>query len=156
MGIELGTPTLDSSIGLHSDIDLPDLRLPRALSMREVLEALGEGYEWYRIRRIEYNTDQKIPFRVSPEALYLSSAESNEVTRIGTDVVDFMYAADELYRREFDVKDLLDRGKPKIFQEAEKPRYLFVRPDLLITKQGFSICEIETSPFWSGSSRIIE
>lgn len=133
MGIEQGTPALTP--------------IPRALSMRDVLEVLGEGYEWYRIRRAEYDTNQKIPFRVSPEPLYLSLAEGDEVTRIGTDVVDFMYAADELYRREFDVKDLLDRGKPKIFQGAEKPRYLFVRPDLLITKQGFSICEVETSPF---------
>ena len=115
--------------------------------MRRVWETLGKGYEWYKIRRTEYDTDEKIPFLVGPQPLYLSSAEGKEIERIGGDIVDFMHAADELYRSESDVKDLLDKGKPKIFQGVGQSRYLFVRPDLLITNQGFSICEIETSPF---------
>lgn len=115
--------------------------------MRRVLETLGEGYEWYKIRRTQYDTGEKIPFLVGPQPLYLSSADGKEVERIGKDVVDFMRVADELYHSEVDVKYLLDKGKPKIFQGAGQSRYLFVRPDLLITNQGFSICEIETAPF---------
>lgn len=120
--------------------------LPRK-DMRRVLENLGDGYEWYRIRRAEYESDEKIPFLVSPEPLHLTFEEGKEINRIGKDVVDFMHAADELYRSEGDVKELLDRGKPKIFLASQLPRYLFFRPDLIITRQGFSICEIETSPF---------
>lgn len=119
----------------------------RAKNTRKILEALGDGYEWYKIRREEYQTDQKIPFLVGSQPLHLSTVEGQEVLRIGRDVVDFMHAADELYRSEIDVKELLDRGKPKIYQQAREARYLFARPDLLITQQGFSICEIETSPF---------
>lgn len=84
---------------------------------------------------------------VSPEPLHLSKTEAGEVLRIGKDVVDFMHAAGELYRSEADVKNLLDRGKPPILRNGKETRYLFVRPDLLVTEQGFSICEIETSPF---------
>lgn len=116
-------------------------------SMRRVLETLGNGYEWYHIRRKEYDNGQKIPFYVGTEPLNLSSKDTEELRRIGTDVVDFMHAADELYRTEGDVKNLLDRGKPKLFQQAKEAKYLFVRPDLLMTDKGFSICEIETSPF---------
>ncbi len=129
--------------------------LPRKKNMRRILENLGQGYEWYRIRRDEYKTDQKIPFLVSPEPLYLSKDEGREVLRIGEDVTTFMQAADELYRKEGDVKQLLDRGKPEAFQVARDSRYLFVRPDLLITDGGFSICEIETSPFGLGLAELL-
>lgn len=129
--------------------------MPKVRSMRKILENLGEGYEWYKVRRTEYETDQKIPFLVSPKPLYLPKVEDDEIRRIGKDVVDFMHAANELYNFEGDVKDLLDRGKPKIFQTEIQPRYLFVRPDLLITNQGFSICEIETSPFGLALSELL-
>lgn len=121
--------------------------VPKPKNMRKILETLGVGYEWYKVRRAEFESDQMIPFLVGPQPLYLSKAEGAEIEKIGRDVVDFMHAANELYASESDVKDLLDRGKPEIFQGAGQPRYLFVRPDLLITDQGFSICEIETSPF---------
>lgn len=116
-------------------------------NMRRIIENLGDGYEWYKIRRTEYDMGQKIPFLVSPEPLHLSKTEADEVLRIGKDVVNFMYAAGELYRSESDVKNLLDRGKPPILRNEKEMRYLFVRPDLIVTEQGFSICEIETSPF---------
>lgn len=115
--------------------------------MRKIIENSGDSYEWYKIRRTEYDMNQKIPFLVSPQPLHLSKDEADEILRIGKDAVNFMHAADELYRSEAEVKDLLDRGKPPKFQEKREARYLFVRPDLIITKQGFSICEIETSPF---------
>lgn len=127
----------------------------RSRNMRKNLERLGEGYEWYRIRRAEYETDQKIPFLVGPEPLYLSGKEGDEVLRIGRDVVDFMEAADELYRSEGEVKDLLDKGKPPFFQGRARPNYLFIRPDLLITKGGFAICEIEISPFGLGLAELL-
>ncbi len=123
------------------------LGVPGRKNMRKILETLGQGYEWYKIRRAEYATDQQIPFLVSPEPLPLSSDEGEEILRIGKDVVDFMHATDELYRSEEEVKQLLDRGKPEVLQQARQAQYLFVRPDLLITKEGFSICELETSPF---------
>lgn len=115
--------------------------------MRRILEVFGEGYEWYKIRREEYQTEQKIPFRVSPFPLNLSVQESQELLRIGKDIVEFVDAADELYRIDGELKDLLDRGKPDLFKMSRLARYLFVRPDVIITPGGFTVCEIETSPF---------
>lgn len=119
----------------------------RNRDMRKTLERLGDGYEWYKIRREEYQTAQKIPFLVSPEPFFLSKEETRELSRIGQDVTAFMSAANELYRGEADIHNLLNRGKPTILREVQDISYLFVRPDLLITDKGFSICEIETSPF---------
>lgn len=84
--------------------------------MRTTLEMLGDGYNWYKIRRSEYENDQKIPFLVSPNPLNLTIKEGEEVLRIGKDAVDFMDAVNELYKTEADVRELLARGKPKIFQ----------------------------------------
>lgn len=116
-------------------------------SMRKVLEVFGDGYEWYKIRRAEYQTEQKIPFRVSPFPLDLSPQETQELLRIGRDIVEFIDAADELYRTDGDLKKLLDRGKPDLLKTGRLAHYLFVRPDVIITQEGFSVCEIETSPF---------
>ena len=115
--------------------------------MRQVLEALGDGYQWYQVRRPQYDNGQSMPFLVSPTPFYLSAKQGQQVLRIGQDVTDFMQAADELYRTKDEVKNLLDRGKPEIFQKSPQTWYLFARPDLLITAEGFAICEIETSPF---------
>lgn len=159
MGIEQGTPVAGFTIDLPHNIDLPDLRLPRAFrawtdfktkhdrSMRETLEKLGGGYEWYKIRREEYQTGQKIPFRVSPFPLDLSPQETQELLRIGRDIAEFVDAADELYRTDGELKELLDRGKPDFLKAGRLAHYLFVRPDVIITQGGFSVCEIETSPF---------
>lgn len=66
-----------------------------------------------------------------------------------------MHAADELYRSEDDIRCLLDIGKPEIFQGRTQLQYLFVRPDLIITRDGFAICEIETSPFGLGLAELL-
>lgn len=115
--------------------------------MRETLEVLGQGYEWYKIRREEFKIQQSIPFRVSPKPLYLSPDRVRQITAIGPEVVNFLDGVDELFRTDETVKTLLNRGKPDFFSGAEKPRYLFIRPDLIITQDGFTVCELETSPF---------
>lgn len=61
--------------------------------------------------------------------------------------MEFVDAADEPYRIDGELKDLLDRGKPDLFKMSRLARYLFVRPDVIITPGGFTVCEIETSPF---------
>ncbi|KKS03827.1 hypothetical protein A2W45_02335 [Candidatus Curtissbacteria bacterium RIFCSPHIGHO2_12_41_11] len=115
--------------------------------MRKILEKLGEGYQWYKVRRSEYETEEKIPFLVSPEPLILTNEEASEILTIGQDIVAFMNACNELFNIDDRVANLLNRGKPDYLQKARRTNYLFIRPDLIITKDGFSICEIETSPF---------
>ncbi|MFA9289272.1 MAG: hypothetical protein ACEQSA_05340 [Weeksellaceae bacterium] len=115
--------------------------------MRERLEAYAGTYQFYHARREEFADDNTIPFRVSSTPLEITQSQSTEIEHLGHDITQYVSAVDELYHDDPRVKALLDRGKPEIFLADEDPRYLFVRPDLILTPQGFSICEIETSPF---------
>jgi hypothetical protein len=117
-------------------------------SMREMVGEAAGGYEIYHARRTEYETDEVVPFRTSPEPLTLSAEEGAEINRVGEAVAAFHEAVDELYQTDEKVRELLDRGKPEIFLGSpERGNYLFVRPDIIMTDQGFTICELETSPF---------
>lgn len=115
--------------------------------MREILESVAGDLPVYEARREEYNTGQAIPFRVTASPFYLSKEQANEVGTIGVDITGFFHAADELYRTEGVVHELLDTGKPDIFLLDRPAEYIFVRPDMVITEDGFAVCEIETSPF---------
>lgn len=123
--------------------------------MREKIEELAGPYNWYKVRRAEYDTNEKIPFRVSPNPLKLSPEQAIEIAQIGQEVNHFMQAADELYRKDETVHKLLNTGKPEVFLLDQPAQYLFVRPDLIMTKAGFCLCEIETSPFGLGLAELL-
>ena len=115
--------------------------------MRSELETALGNHNIYVARRSEFETGLRIPFRVSPEPLNLSDSQKKEITGIGTDISAYYMAVDALYRSDERVRDLLNTGKPEMFLGDRPADYLFIRPDLVITPQGFSICEVETSPF---------
>jgi len=117
--------------------------------MRSRLEAVVGDHSIYTARRKEFDTGQKIPFRVSSVPLELSSSQTREVGTIGRDTASYLLAVDALYRTDERVRAILDTGKPEIFltDDSRPSQYLSIRPDLIITPKGFSLCEIETSPF---------
>ena len=115
--------------------------------MRQTIEAESAGYPLYRIRREEYTTPNKVPFRVSPTPFEVTKEQSQELGNIGRDIADYIDIIDELYRTQAGIRNLLDRGKPEIFTSEHDSQYLFYRPDIIITPSGFSIVEVETSPF---------
>lgn len=118
--------------------------------MRMIHESICEtsfGYDIYNARRQEYAVDTTIPFRVSPSPFLLSSDQKKEVHAIGHDITEFLDACDELYHTEDEIRTLLNTGKPEIFLIDSPQQYLFLRPDLVVTPSGFTLCEIETSPF---------
>jgi hypothetical protein len=115
--------------------------------MRKILEAFAGSYDWYKARRPEYDTGEKIPFRVSPEPLKLEKNSVDEIKRIGQEVAQYIQTISLLYQQDENVRKILNTGKPEIFLSDRTPNYLFIRPDLVITPAGFSICEVETSPF---------
>lgn len=127
----------------------------KAKQLRKILETKGAGYDWYSIRGEQYATDLKIPFLVSPEPLYLSQAEAIEISSIGEDISSYLHAAHELYQSEEEVRKPLDLGKPDFLKGKIDINYLFLRPDLLLTENGFSLCEIETSPFGLALAELI-
>lgn len=123
--------------------------------MRSTIESVLGSHSIYQTRREEYSTGQSVPFRVSQEPLKLTTKETTELQEIGPDIAEYFHTVDIMYNSDERVRELLDRGKPEIFL-AEKPyEYLFVRPDIIITPKGFSVCEIETSPFGLALAEIL-
>ncbi|MCL5432657.1 MAG: hypothetical protein M1524_00890 [Patescibacteria group bacterium] len=123
--------------------------------MRKTIETVAEGYEIHECRREKYDTGLKVPFLVSPTPFSLSGTERQELRAIGSDVVDFMASVNELCFEDATARNLLNSGKPEIFLTYQNPQYLFVRPDLIITPSGFTLCEIETSPFGLALAEIL-
>ena len=97
-------------------------------------------------------------FLFSPQPLLLDAATVQQLERLGHRLQLFQRAANELYYRSLSgkapawVADYLDRGKPaelldfarqKKFR-AELPRV--IRPDLLLTPDGFAITELDSVP----------
>lgn len=114
--------------------------------IRERLTGMVKDYPLYHVNK-NLPSAGKIPFRISPEPLYLSKNQLAEVAHIGSELTQFISLAGELYNQEGEVRTLLNRGKPEIYCVDKPFQYLFIRPDLIITEDGFSVCEIETSPF---------
>ncbi|MCC5839431.1 MAG: hypothetical protein JJT96_04830 [Opitutales bacterium] len=105
-------------------------------------------------------------WRYSPEAWLLSSAEARELEEIGVACLEFYRAVDLLYGRSVDDKTILrnrelkapwvagylDRGKPStLVAHARHPRLrgshpVVIRPDLLVTDEGFALTEVDSVP----------
>ncbi len=127
------------------------------MDIRERLKVETHGYSMYDVRREEYkngNTDG-INFRVSPMPFKLNNKQKIEIEQIGKAICSYMDCCIELYKNNEIVHELLDRGKPKNLKNVEEIKYLFLRPDLILTDDGFGLCEIETSPFGLGLAEVL-
>ncbi len=94
----------------------------------------------------------------SPEPLVLENRERRELERMGPTLAAFQEAQDRIYRRSVKgriapwVAELLDNNKPEWMREwqrggeqaEEVPRV--IRPDLLLTEEGFAITELDSVP----------
>lgn len=127
------------------------------MDIREQLKFETKGHTIYDVRNEKYKEKEKdgIGFRVSPVPFKLTKSQKEEMLYIGKAICNYMDACIELYNSNQDVKEVLDRGKPKKYINNEVPNYLFLRPDLILTQSGFSICEIETSPFGLGLAEVL-
>lgn len=112
------------------------------LAQREPSEALFAGKAWLK----------------APEPFRLDTQLVNELETMGHRLLQFSYACDLLYRQSVEGKQpawiasLLDRGKtPEVVALGRHPSFKgriarVIRPDLLITENGFSICELDQIP----------
>jgi hypothetical protein len=94
----------------------------------------------------------------SPEPFQLSKAQRKMLTRLGHPLHRFQQASDEIYRlsgegrRPAWIAKLLDAGKPDwmiAHQRSERQRGIIprvIRPDLLLTEDGFSASELDAVP----------
>ncbi len=105
-------------------------------------------------------------WQLSPRAWPLTPAQAEELGRIGTACLEFHQALETLYLRSAAGRNLLrnkplvapwvaeylDRGKPAgLVQHARDPKNrgafpTVLRPDLLLTEQGFALTELDSVP----------
>ncbi|MFP4542440.1 MAG: hypothetical protein ACLFR7_12505 [Opitutales bacterium] len=105
-------------------------------------------------------------WRFAPEAFPLTAAQVEELKTIGEACAEFFRALEFLYTRSVEgknilrnrtlvttwVADYLDRGKPPglvDYARADKARGqqpLVIRPDLLLTEDGFALTEMDSVP----------
>ncbi len=97
-------------------------------------------------------------WRISPEPFVLSAREVKALENLGPILHRFQKACDLIYRRSRSgslptwISDYLDRGKPADLLEIglapatleEAPRV--IRPDLILTANGFSATELDSVP----------
>jgi hypothetical protein len=126
------------------------------LSAREqahhLYEAIPPG-----LFRVEDETE-RIAWRVSPEPFALSAKQLADIELLGTDLLAFYRALNGLYNRSARgtapsfIAEYLDRGKPEqIVKLARQNRFKgdvpgVIRPDLIVTENGFAATELDSVP----------
>lgn len=105
-------------------------------------------------------------WRISPEAWPLSAKQLREVEQIGQACLEFYRASELLYTRSHEgknllrnaelkapwVADYLDRGKPEWLvaharlKSLRRTQPMIIRPDLLVTDDGFALTEVDSVP----------
>ena len=98
-------------------------------------------------------------WQLAPQPFALTSAQADFLAGLGTQLLVFLRAQDGLYAAQGKpnapypwVADYLNRGKPDtLLQLARNKRFkgqtpLVIRPDLLITEDGFALTEIDSVP----------
>lgn len=97
-------------------------------------------------------------WRVSPDAFFIDEKLAGELDKLGYRLTLFVRACNQLYRFSVNgrapawIADLLDRGKPPglVAFQREKSQSLAVprvlRPDLVLTPDGFIIAELDNVP----------
>src|SRR5579863_3472546 len=101
---------------------------------------------------------QRIPWRVSPEPFALSPKTLARIEQIGKDLLLFNRALNNLYNRSARgtapafIAEYLDRGKPeRVVKLTRQNRFKqelpgIIRPDLILTDDGFTATELDSVP----------
>lgn len=115
-------------------------------------------------------------WKIAAEAWTFSEEETRELNKIGDACLAFYRASEKLYLASATGKNLLrnaglsapwvaeisERGKPRRFIEHQRARALagtlppVIRPDLLITENGFALTELDSVPGGIGLTAFLE
>lgn len=117
-------------------------------------QSIIEASNGHQIYDSMHKSEGNVPFRVATGPLRLEPNLIDDIVNLGPAIAAYLNAVCELYMTDERVHQLLDQGKPNIFK-GNKPKYLFFRPDLILTAHGLKICEIEVSPFGLALSDIL-
>src|SRR5580700_5521858 len=107
--------------------------------------------------RVE-DENERIAWRVSPEPFALPASEAAAIEALGSDLLGFYRALNNLYNRSARgtapafIAEYLDRGKPeRVVKLARQNRFkqelpAIIRPDLILTDDGFAATELDSVP----------
>ncbi len=121
------------------------------------LENALPGVPLYGEAPAEGNASE-IGWQLSPQPYALTVGQAQQLEEIGHVLYQFSKALEGLYRNSMKdsaltwVRQLLEMGKPQtLLQFSQMKRFkdqvpLVIRPDLLVTEKGFSLCEIDAVP----------
>jgi hypothetical protein len=135
---------------------MPCTAVNPALTLAEQAHQLYESIPT-GLFRVE-DASERIAWRVSPEPFALSSEQLQTIERLGEDLLAFYRALNNLYNRSARgtapafIAEYLDRGKPeRIVKLARQNRFKqelpgVIRPDLIITDDGFTATELDSVP----------
>ena len=116
-------------------------------SARTVYDALPEGGLFH-----------EKDWRISPRPFLVGPELHEEIEKLGYRLLLFLRACEQLYRLSTKgrqpawVADLLDRGKPPALVDYQRAHGIageipkVIRPDLILTNDGFTIAEIDSVP----------
>jgi hypothetical protein len=116
-------------------------------SVRAIHDALPEGGLFHEKE-----------WRISPRPFPLDAKLQEEIEKLGYRLLLFLRACEQLYRLSAKgrlhpwVADLLDRGKPAELVAYQREHGIageipkVIRPDLVLTNEGFTIAEIDSVP----------
>jgi hypothetical protein len=128
----------------------PDLT-PRDRALH-LIEAIPPG-----LFRVD-DESERIAWRVSPEPFALTAAQLTDIEALGRDLLAFYRALNSLYNRSARgtapafIAEYLDQGKPEqIVKLARQNRFKqeipsVIRPDLIVTDDGFAATELDSVP----------
>jgi hypothetical protein len=134
----------------------PTASLPRdiciAINERSPVGGLFAG------DRAHLHPDSRLPWRISPEPFWLTPAETLYLEQLGPALLAFQKAANLLYQHSVRglqpawIHRYLDMGKPdEVVELGRMNRFrgqlpVVIRPDLLLTDQGFRLTELDSVP----------
>jgi len=108
--------------------------------------------------RVADGGDERVAWRIAPEPFALSPATANALETLGDDLLAFYRALNGLYTRSVRgtapqfVAEYLDQGKPEhVIKLARQNRFRsdligVIRPDLILTDDGFVATELDSLP----------
>ena len=108
--------------------------------------------------RAHIHPQSNLPWRISPEPFWLSTEQKNELEELGNNLHRFYKAANTLYHQSRKglqpdwIAEYLDIGKPTqitemgLWNRIKSHLPLVMRPDLLLTEEGFKLVEMDSIP----------
>lgn len=123
------------------------------MNIRDRIKTESGQYPLYNVRIDKYKKDGiDIPFRVATQPFKLTKTQKQELDDIGYLICDYIEAVKELYNSNEKVKSILDKGKPDIYLKKQDPKYLFLRPDLILTQNRFFYLRNRNFSIWTSIS----